>query len=95
MTAPLIVTALLGRADHAWLDGERQRHFPPERNQLPAHLTLFHQLPPDPSPLPELSKCSARRRKMRPPMIIMAIRNAHLCIPCAEPSMMRAAPNAS
>jgi hypothetical protein len=28
------------------LDGLRQRHFSPERNQVPAHLTLFHQLPP-------------------------------------------------
>jgi hypothetical protein len=24
----------------------RRRHFPPERNQVPAHLTLFHHLPP-------------------------------------------------
>ena len=23
----------------------RRRHFPPERNQVPAHLTLFHALP--------------------------------------------------
>jgi hypothetical protein len=37
---------LLGDADFAWLDGLRQRHFPPERNYLRAHLTLFHHLPP-------------------------------------------------
>jgi hypothetical protein len=24
----------------------RRQHFPPERNQVPVHLTLFHQLPP-------------------------------------------------
>ena len=24
----------------------RRKHFPPERNQLPAHLTMFHALPP-------------------------------------------------
>lgn len=24
----------------------RRVHYPPERNQVPAHLTLFHQLPP-------------------------------------------------
>lgn len=29
-----------------WLDGERRAYFPPERNQLRAHLTLFHHLPP-------------------------------------------------
>ncbi|WP_429589705.1 2'-5' RNA ligase family protein [Sphingomonas zeicaulis] len=43
---PLIVTALFGDRDFAWLDGLRRQHFPRERNQVPAHLTLFHQLPP-------------------------------------------------
>lgn len=43
---PLIVTAELGAIDHAWLDGQRRQYFPPERNQLPAHLTMFHALPP-------------------------------------------------
>jgi 2'-5' RNA ligase len=28
----------------------RRLHFPPERNQVPAHLTLFHHLPPDVAP---------------------------------------------
>ena len=44
--APIIVTALFGRADQGWLDAMRREHFPPERNQLDAHLTLFHHLPP-------------------------------------------------
>jgi 2'-5' RNA ligase len=44
--APIIVSALFGRADQAWFDGLRRQHFPPERNQLQAHLTLFHHLPP-------------------------------------------------
>jgi hypothetical protein len=44
--APIIVSALLGDADFAWLDGQRRSHFPPELNRLPAHLTLFHHLPP-------------------------------------------------
>lgn len=46
MSGPLIVTAELAPADLAWLDGLRRRHFPPERNQLTAHLTMFHALPP-------------------------------------------------
>ena len=46
MTAPIIVTALFGRHDQGWLDSMRAAHFPPERNQLDAHLTLFHHLPP-------------------------------------------------
>ena len=43
---PLIVSALLGPEDFAWLDRLRRAYFPPERNRLPAHLTLFHHLPP-------------------------------------------------
>lgn len=44
--APIIVAALFAAEDLAWLDGLRRAHFPPERNQLQAHLTLFHHLPP-------------------------------------------------
>jgi hypothetical protein len=46
MAGALIVTAELGEADFAWLDRERRLYFPPERNQLRAHLTMFHALPP-------------------------------------------------
>lgn len=44
--APIIVTALFGRQDQGWFDAQRAAHFPPERNVLSAHLTLFHHLPP-------------------------------------------------
>ena len=44
--APIIVTALFGAEDQAWFDGLRRAHFPPERNHLAAHLTMFHHLPP-------------------------------------------------
>jgi GGDEF domain-containing protein len=36
----------MGAADFAWADGLRRAHFPPERNFVPAHITLFHHLPP-------------------------------------------------
>lgn len=45
MIRPLIVTAEIGPADLAWLDGLRRRHYPPERNRIAAHLTMFHALP--------------------------------------------------
>jgi hypothetical protein len=45
-TAPLIVTALFGPGDDGWLQQLRRTHYPPERNQVPAHLTLFRQLAP-------------------------------------------------
>lgn len=44
--APIIVTALFAAADEAFFDGKRRAYFPPDRNQLAAHLTMFHHLPP-------------------------------------------------
>lgn len=44
--APLILSALFGAEDFAWLDGLRRTYFPPERNHIAAHLTMFHHLPP-------------------------------------------------
>ena len=44
--APIIVTALFGASDQAYFDAMRRKHFPPERNVLDAHCTLFHHLPP-------------------------------------------------
>jgi hypothetical protein len=43
--APLILTLALDEATTAWLDALRRAHFPPERNLVPAHVTLFHALP--------------------------------------------------
>lgn len=46
MSGALIVTAGLGDADFARFDRLRRAHYPADRNQLPAHLTMFHALPP-------------------------------------------------
>ncbi|WP_375194923.1 2'-5' RNA ligase family protein [Sphingobium sp.] len=46
LAAPIIVTALMGADDFAWAEGLRRAHFPAERNLVPAHITLFHHLPP-------------------------------------------------
>lgn len=46
MAGALIVTAELAAPDLAWLDALRRHHYPGDRNQLPAHLTMFHALPP-------------------------------------------------
>lgn len=45
-SAPLIVTAELPVMLQTWANGLRKEHYPPERNQLSAHVTLFHALPP-------------------------------------------------
>lgn len=44
--APLLITAELPPDILAWADGLRRKHYPPERNRLRAHVTLFHALPP-------------------------------------------------
>ena len=59
--APFIVTAELPDDIFAWADGLRRMHFPPERNHLAAHVTLFHSFAPSlREELPrELARCAA------------------------------------
>jgi hypothetical protein len=42
----LIVTAEIALRDFSWIEGLRRAHYPAERNLVPAHLTIFHALPP-------------------------------------------------
>jgi hypothetical protein len=65
MAGALIVTAELGAADFAWLDRLRRTHYPPERNRVEAHLTIFHALPP--SAEAELRSRLAEIARKRPP----------------------------
>lgn len=44
--APFIVTAELPDDVLAWADGLRRAHYPPARNWLKAHVTLFHSFAP-------------------------------------------------
>jgi hypothetical protein len=46
MAGALIITAEIAPSDLSWLDRLRRLHYPPERNQLPAHLTMFQAMPP-------------------------------------------------
>lgn len=74
MPAPIIVTALLGASDFAWADGLRRAHFPPDRNLVPAHITLFHHLPP--SVAPELrDRLKAETRAPAPPARLSGLRH--------------------
>lgn len=45
-SAPFIVTAELPVDIYSWANGLRTEHFPPERNWLKAHVTLFHSFAP-------------------------------------------------
>lgn len=62
---PLILTALLEEPAQQWFDDLRRRHFPPERNHLDAHLTLFHHLP---GSEPDAVARDVGRAAERPPM---------------------------
>lgn len=68
--APIIVTAIFGDGDNGWLQEMRRTHYPPERNQVPAHLTLFHHLPP--SVEGELSRRLATYASTPPPRATIA-----------------------
>jgi hypothetical protein len=45
VSQPLIVTLHIDAVAQAFYEDLRCRHFPPARNLIPAHLTLFHHLP--------------------------------------------------
>ena len=40
-----IITLALDGEAQAWFEAQRQAHFPPALNHIPAHLSLFHNLP--------------------------------------------------
>ena len=46
MADPIIVTATFGDGDNGWIQQLRRDHYPAGLNRVPAHLTLFRQLPP-------------------------------------------------
>jgi len=56
---------LFGDGDNGWLQEMRRAHYPPERNRVPAHLTLFHHLPP--SVVDELGRRIAHYAASPPP----------------------------
>ena len=59
MTAPLILTLAMDEASQERFERLRRAFFPPERNLVPAHLTLFHS-PSARRPRPR-GRCNRRR----------------------------------
>ena len=70
MSHPIIVTATFGDGDNGLLQQLRRAHYPVERNLVPAHLTLFRQLPP--SLEAELAARLARAAAAPPPRATIA-----------------------
>ncbi len=68
--APVLITAELPRDVLSWADGLRRSHYPPERNRLQAHVTLFHGLPP--SAQGEARRLLAECARAAPPEAMVA-----------------------
>ncbi|MEA2999515.1 MAG: hypothetical protein QOK17_1348 [Sphingomonadales bacterium] len=68
--APLIVTATFGDGANGWLQELRRKHYPADRNRVPAHLTLFQQLPP--SAESEVARRLAGHAATPPPRAVIA-----------------------
>lgn len=64
--APLILTLTIEAEAQAYFNQLRQQYFPPERNFLDAHLTLFHHLPPaHPGIIPTIQALCAAQPRMQ------------------------------
>lgn len=59
--APLVLTVHFDPPSQTRLDADRQAYFPSKRNIVPAHLTLFHQLPYTESTSAELTQVAMRQ----------------------------------
>ncbi|MCE3550428.1 2'-5' RNA ligase family protein [Pseudonocardia sp. RS11V-5] len=66
---PLVVAAVLDEPAQSRLNLLRRRHFPPERNHLDAHVTLFHALPGEQEP--EVAAALATATRRTPPEVVV------------------------
>ena len=92
--APLLVTAELPPDIYSWAEGLRRQHYPPERNRVRAHVTLFHALPPSvedevrrllahhaKAPPPKARR-TPRRGGRRPAIFLGSVRGPRVGLPC-------------
>ena len=70
MAGALIVTTEIAPADLSWIEALRRAHYPAERNLVPAHLTMFHSLPP--SSEAELRSRLAQVVRRAPPAAVIS-----------------------
>ncbi|MEH6758672.1 MAG: 2'-5' RNA ligase family protein [Parasphingorhabdus sp.] len=73
---PIIMSAVMGKQDLAWADGLRRQYYPPERNVIPAHITLFHHLPPQ--ALAEIKQAVVEMTRYSAPPVTSLQRLIHL-----------------
>jgi hypothetical protein len=91
--SPVIITAQMGKADQLWADALRAEHYLPERNQVQAHITLFHHLPP--AYLPEIKArlAALARQCSAPPAMLSGLmslgRGVAFLVDCPDLLSMR------
>lgn len=74
LSAPLIVTLQLDPESTVFFEAERRRYFPPERNLIPAHVTLFHHLPGEQAARIAADLADAARRQAPFPVEVGGLR---------------------
>ncbi|OLY91025.1 2'-5' RNA ligase superfamily protein [Cnuella takakiae] len=62
---PLILTLHLDEASFQYFNQLRKAHFPPERNFIAAHLTLFHHLPDTPELRQQLAGAAGTQQPLQ------------------------------
>ena len=72
LPAPILVTATFAPGDDGWIQALRREHYPPERNRVPAHLTLFRHLPPS-SEAELLRRLAVHARSPRPRALVAGL----------------------
>jgi predicted GNAT family acetyltransferase/2'-5' RNA ligase len=71
---PLILSAVLDAPVQRRLDALRRAHFPPERNHLDAHVTLFHHLPGAEVDAVARAVATVARQRPAPPVEVTGVR---------------------
>ncbi len=74
LNAPLVLTLTLDADSFAFFNRLRQQYFPPERNFLEAHLTLFHHLPAQALPTIQQHLALESERQQPLPLQVTGVR---------------------
>jgi 2'-5' RNA ligase len=89
--APLILSAVLDAPVQQRLDALRRAHFPPERNHLDAHVTLFHHLPGGEEDAVAAEVAAAVRGHPAPPVDVTGLQSLGrgVAVTLASPELAR------
>ena len=91
VVAPLILSAVLEAPVQQRLNALRRAHFPPERNHLDAHVTLFHHLPGSEEDAVAKEVAAAVQALPAPPVDVTGLRSLGrgVAVTLASPQLAR------